>query len=1025
MDDTRRILNFWYNLEFFSPYWPESTKDTKYITKSNNRIPWITTDSRFAYEIYLGKINTQDLIVDMINAIGEQDDAIEKEHSNTCVCAFKLNHDGTYVASSFSISTFVWAVAKIIAKKDLNVELNNVEIEKTNAEMNELLASLNKKFEFDDIKKIYSTVLDKLLLKREYSTFSAVINKKNISKENENDDSNPNTGMIPSFYVSDIDMIRQHLQKGDRISNYISALNKSVSNRIEIDTDVSHMKKWLSPDKYPLGKWPSKYNPSLMQQIAINIGISDSESLCNIFSVNGPPGTGKTTLLKEIIASNIVERAILMSSYEHPDKAFVKCDFNSQENKHLKHYYQPLDELINYGVIVASNNNAAVENISKELPIAKDVKKSNTNLFDLDLNQESYFSDIANSLMGDDEACWGLISARLGKKTNIKELKQALWFNKSGVNLRKLYDEERPNWEEAKTSFKKKHEEVLKYRKLIRKAVRKTKSHQRVIQDLEIARVNTVDAKNQMIAQQDEINRTIEEQDRVKNEIETLETNRLLLASRLGKLKRMFSFLFKKDSIIKQLTNIRREIDVVTLKIVDINMEVSRLQMLINTLTDNYNILQEDLYNKEKIYLDSKELIETYKKQFGKNFADDEFWVNIQRNDESQIASPWTNEEYDKLREELFYYGLMLHKAFILNSNRVKQNMNCLVNMWSGSFTIKDKVASYTHLLNTLLLIVPVISTTFASVSTFLKHVNKEGIGMLIIDEAGQATPQSALGALWRTKKAIIVGDPLQVEPIISVPKELSKKFAKEFKLNASYRSQELSVQVLADSINMYGGYREYLNGEIWLGCPLIIHRRCVEPMFSISNEIAYNNRMFMKSSEPDKNVPLLMEKSVWLDVKGNENGNKDHFVPAQGEIVIKMVLNAFEVQNAFPNLYIISPFKTVTYQMRYLLEKKIRNQYPKFSPQDINEWLKKSCGTVHTFQGKEANEVILILGCDKKSGEGAAQWAGKKPNILNVAVTRAKYRVAIIGDSDLWRKVPNFDYVHKLLSSNEDENIS
>lgn len=63
----------------------------------------------------------------------------------------------------------------------------------------------------------------------------------------------------------------------------------------------------------------------------------------------------------------------------------------------------------------------------------------------------------------------------------------------------------------------------------------------------------------------------------------------------------------------------------------------------------------------------------------------------------------------------------------------------------------------------------------------FLKHIGKEELGTLIIDEAGQATPYSALGVLWRAKKAIIVGDPLHVEPVVTVPKELSRRFADEF----------------------------------------------------------------------------------------------------------------------------------------------------------------------------------------------------------------------------------------------------
>lgn len=82
----------------------------------------------------------------------------------------------------------------------------------------------------------------------------------------------------------------------------------------------------------------------------------------------------------------------------------------------------------------------------------------------------------------------------------------------------------------------------------------------------------------------------------------------------------------------------------------------------------------------------------------------------------------------------------------------------------------------------------------------------------------------------------------------------------------------------------------------------------------------------------------------------------------------------------------------------------------------DIDDWINRSCGTVHTFQGKESNEVILILGCDNESGIYAAQWAGRKPNILNVAVTRARYRIAIVGDNALWGKIPYFDLAYKTL---------
>jgi hypothetical protein len=57
--------------------------------------------------------------------------------------------------------------------------------------------------------------------------------------------------------------------------------------------------------------------------------------------------------------------------------------------------------------------------------------------------------------------------------------------------------------------------------------------------------------------------------------------------------------------------------------------------------------------------------------------------------------------------------------------------------------------------------------------------------------------------------------------------------------------------------------------------------------------------------------------------------------------------------------------------------------------------------GTVHTFQGKEADAVV-----DWGHGYvlGARRWAGHPPNLLNVAVTRAKRRIYVIGKRDAWK---------------------
>lgn len=78
---------------------------------------------------------------------------------------------------------------------------------------------------------------------------------------------------------------------------------------------------------------------------------------------------------------------------------------------------------------------------------------------------------------------------------------------------------------------------------------------------------------------------------------------------------------------------------------------------------------------------------------------------------------------------------------------------------------------------------------------------------------------------------------------------------------------------------------------------------------------------------------------------------------------------------------------------------------------------------TVQTFlKGIQAKELgLLILDeagqATPQSGLGAAHWVGQKPNIINVAVSRAKFRLAVIGDYNLWKRIPYVQTVYKYLT--------
>jgi hypothetical protein len=53
-----------------------------------------------------------------------------------------------------------------------------------------------------------------------------------------------------------------------------------------------------------------------------------------------------------------------------------------------------------------------------------------------------------------------------------------------------------------------------------------------------------------------------------------------------------------------------------------------------------------------------------------------------------------------------------------------------------------------------------------------------------------------------------------------------------------------MSAQTLADRASWFGTDIMTDDGDIWVGSPLRVHRRCENPMFKISNHVAYNGLM-------------------------------------------------------------------------------------------------------------------------------------------------------------------------------------
>jgi hypothetical protein len=377
----------------------------------------------------------------------------------------------------------------------------------------------------------------------------------------------------------------------------------------------------------------------------------------------------------------------------------------------------------------------------------------------------------------------------------------------------------------------------------------------------------------------------------------------------------------------------------------------------------------------------------------GPEYAETLEGERIQRREKS---APWADAEFTAARTQLFLAALALHRALILaEAPTFRRNLSALMDILDGKG--RPSNAATLAAWQTFFLVVPVVSTTFASLDKLFAGLSRESLGWLFVDEAGQASPQYAVGALWRARRAVIVGDPLQLKPVVTLPWGGQRALLREFEVGEQWAPSRTSVQQVADRLAEHGTVLpgSASNEPVWVGTPLRVHRRCDRLMFGISNQIAYDGLMVFGT--PDR--PAFHGRDVWRHIRSaTSNG---HWIPAEGEELRSVLSQLRNAGVAAAQIRVISPFRMVVGQAMKVHE----SVFPEVSGRDRERWV----GTVHTMQGKEADVVILILGGDPDR-PGARGFATREPNLLNVAVTRAKRRLYVIGNRDTWGDEPYFN---------------
>jgi superfamily I DNA/RNA helicase len=645
-----------------------------------------------------------------------------------------------------------------------------------------------------------------------------------------------------------------------------------------------------------------------------------------IIPVVGGPGTGKSTLILSLIANAVTTRAmsIIFNNKDYNNLTLL----TATANKAVENVYKNLKRGFKHGFVFVGGRASNMDASGKE--VGEYIELLNGKVFDSAKMQASK-NEITT-----------IVATMSKTKKNfdlIQEVKDVLVAN----NVKDF-------------------DGLLKARGLI--VVDKEK--------IEVSRKAYANVSKLLKKLETLVSRSITTEEIFSKEVDIL-AELELAQDRLNNLSLLERIGSKKSQILKEISFCK----------VDSTSDLKTLIAVIKdilTLKDDF-LGAKEILRKNELITKSAELTEIFK------------------NDEANFAKMLSYKTFgDFFRLEMYNlnYKLYISSLQFLEQRALLEKENVIKAL--GYLMAADKynylmehygrsVKNQEEMLRLISLAYPIFTTTLASVTNMFPGINPskvQAVRTVIADEAGMITCSDLLPALRRSKRAVVIGDPKQLAPIVAIEEvfleALEDSYEKQFW--DSYSPSLISA--FHRAAGTFGG--SYL--ETGTGIILDEHRRCAKEIAELFINIADYKGLKICSgkceSEPFK---AIKNRLMFFDVSNPDT--KSFKKVNKGEIsVINKLLKrlsavGYDLQR---DVGIITPYKEQ--------EATLITQFGEMLGHTPN--LAK-IGTVHKFQGVEFKVVIFSSVCSRE--QDSLKFINQSPSLINVAVSRAIESFIVVGD--------------------------
>ncbi|MCS1411426.1 MAG: ATP-dependent RecD-like DNA helicase [Verrucomicrobia subdivision 3 bacterium] len=281
---------------------------------------------------------------------------------------------------------------------------------------------------------------------------------------------------------------------------------------------------------------------------------------------------------------------------------------------------------------------------------------------------------------------------------------------------------------------------------------------------------------------------------------------------------------------------------------------------------------------------------------------------------------------------------------------------------------------------------------------------------LTIIDEASQCSLAVALPLAYRSKRLAVVGDPHQLSPICRLEDGRLRTIAEsedldEYELSKrGIHYKEGSTYRAFESVVERDGKRPIILDEHYRSHPYIARW---------FNREFYANALTVLTDT--SKMPVDERSICWVDVTGEAVRGESGSWTNRAEADAAVQILADKIQHT-GSVGVVTPFAA---QAR-LIDRLTRRQLSA----EILQEARFACGTAHRFQGDERDMMVFSSVLAPGVAERTAAWVERDRNLINVAVSRARSSLLVLGHPNVPGSPTLASLRSYLIEATEGENV-